>query len=139
MELLYDPFESSIGPLGGVLAGLAWLESMPAFAWLATFPCDTPFLPADLVAQLLSRSQSGTPVMARAAGQAQGLCALWPAGSGPRLRAGIANGTLRRMTDPLEALGGNFCDIVCSDDAFLNVNTPEDLARASLLAKENDL
>ena len=77
--------------------------------------------------------------MARAAGQAQGLCALWPAGSGSRLRAGIADRTFRRMTDPLEALGGNFCDIVCSDDAFLNVNTPEDLARASLLAKENDL
>jgi molybdopterin-guanine dinucleotide biosynthesis protein A len=137
MELLYDPFEPSVGPLGGIMAGLEWLETMPAFSWLATFPCDTPFLPEDLAAQLLACSGSGVPVMARSAGRAQGLCALWPAGSSPRLHAGIADGTLRRMTDALEALDGRFCDIACNEDAFLNVNTPEDLARAKLLAEGN--
>lgn len=127
---LFDPFDAKYGPLGGVLAGLEWAEAGPAFDWLATFPCDTPFLPDDLVSQLLAASRPGAPVMARVGEHTHGLCALWPAGSSPQLRGGIASGALRSMRSALEALAGNWCDIACDEDAFLNINTPEDLARA---------
>ena len=135
LPLLFDPFVSRCGPLGGVVAGLEWLEGMPAREWLATFPCDTPFLPEDLVAQLVAHSRPGIPVMARVGERTQGLCALWPAGLGASLRKGIANGTLRSMRSALDALGGQLCDIACHKDAFFNINTPEDLVEATVIAK----
>lgn len=139
LPLLLDPFEQSCGPLGGVLAGLEWLEEIPGYDWLVTFPCDTPFLPEDLVAQLVAQARVGVPAMARAGEQTHGLCALWPPGISAILRNGIADGTLRSMTSALDALGGRFCDIVCHEHAFFNVNTPEDLARASEIAQALDL
>src|SRR6478752_10148003 len=48
------------GPLAGVLTGLLWAREMSA-THLLTVPCDTPFLPYDLVEQLsldLYRSQA---------------------------------------------------------------------------------
>lgn len=134
LPLLFDPFDSQCGPLGGVLAGLEWLAGGNDFDWLATFPCDTPFLPRDLVSQFLAASRPDAPVMARAGDRTHGLCALWPISSGSQLRAGIASGALCSMTSALDAFGGAFCDIACAEDAFLNINTPETLALARALA-----
>lgn len=133
LPLLFDPFDSQCGPLGGIVAGLEWLEASQAFDWLASFPCDTPFLPNDLVSQLLADSRPGAPAMAMVGECTHGLCALWPAGAGMRLRAGIANGALRSMTSALEALHGGYCEIACEDNAFMNINTPEDLAQAKAM------
>jgi molybdenum cofactor guanylyltransferase len=130
LPLLFDPFESNCGPLGGVLAGLEWLEKLHAFDWLATFPGDTPFLPKDLVSQLLAASHPGTPMMAKVGERTHGLCALWPKGSSVRLRNDVASGALRSMSSALQALGGQLCEIACGEDAFMNINTREDLARA---------
>ncbi len=46
--VLPDLYDDRLGPLCGIVTGLSWCET----EWLATFPCDTPFLPRDLVAQL---------------------------------------------------------------------------------------
>ena len=43
--------DHEIGPLAGIVACLSWAARRSAI-FLATVPCDTPFLPLDLVAQL---------------------------------------------------------------------------------------
>src|SRR5580698_3712655 len=68
-----DVFDEKLGPLCGIVTGLAWSESQ----WLATFPCDAPFLHGALA-----------------------------------------------------AFDGVMCDIAAPDNAFFNVNTREELARA---------
>ncbi len=44
------------GPLAGIAAALRYAQSQGA-AWLATAPCDAPFLPLDLVARLAAAAE----------------------------------------------------------------------------------
>ena len=133
--LLPDAFDGNCGPLGGVVAGLEQLPSLNA-AWLATFPCDTPFLPRDIVATLLetARLAIGRPVVAVSSGQVQNLCALWPYQCLEVLREGVASGAFRSAWWTLDALNAVRVNISGEPHAFFNINTQEDLADAERLA-----
>lgn len=133
--LVIDTLPPGTGPLAGILAGLDWLAHNRGADWLATFPCDTPFLPRDLVAQLRAQAVDA-PVAARAEGRLQGVCALWPLACRDRLRAGVEHENWRSLREALERLGGTAIEIACDADAFFNVNTPEDLTRAETMARQ---
>jgi molybdopterin-guanine dinucleotide biosynthesis protein A len=122
-----DLFERKLGPLCGIVTGLTWCKS----DWLATFPCDAPFLPHDLVAQLAAHADT-RPVAARHGGRVHGVCGLWPRTSLARLKDGVDSGRLRSLHDALAEFDGIACDITAPDDAFFNVNTREELARAEI-------
>ncbi len=130
LTLLFDPIEKAIGPLNGILAGLEWLERSKRANWLASFPCDTPFLPSDLVAQLYAAGGGPVPVAADDNARVHGLCAIWPVACARELRIGLEQGRLRSVMSAVDALGGRTCRIDCGPDAFFNVNTPTDLASA---------
>jgi molybdopterin-guanine dinucleotide biosynthesis protein A len=134
IPLLFDVFDDDIGPLNGVLSGLEWLRSVQDAKWLATFPCDTPFLPADAVEQLWGSSTPGSPVAAEDLERLQGLFALWPLECADRLRAGLESGRLRSIQSALEAFGGRRHRFDNAADAFFNVNTKADLEIAQKIA-----
>jgi molybdopterin-guanine dinucleotide biosynthesis protein A len=123
--LVDDPAHPE-GPLAGVCAGLAWAQGLGADA-LATAPCDTPFLPADLVARLVDgwAPGDGARVAVSPAGMAP-LCALWPVpASLDLIREILAAGRhppIRRVLEDLRAVEVEFPD----PRAFDNLNTPED-------------
>jgi len=125
-DVLPDLYEEQRGPLCGVITGLEWLEA----DWLATFPCDTPFLPRDLVAQLAAQ---GAPAVVKD----MPVCGLWPRSALPHLRAALdAHGSVRRA---LTELGGREVEIAAPAHAFFNVNRFEDLQEAMrLLAQEDE-
>ncbi|MEI9886135.1 MAG: NTP transferase domain-containing protein [Rhizomicrobium sp.] len=131
--LLFDAAAERAGPLAGIVAGLEWLGTLDDTGWLATFPCDTPFLPRDLVAQL-SAGAGRAPVAARDGSRLHGVCALWPLDCLSQLREGVTRGTLRSVRGALDALGGTARDIAGDADAFFNVNTKDDLAKAEQIA-----
>src|SRR3546814_4064432 len=60
-----DAVEGYAGPLAGVLTGMEWAAAnAPGAAWVASFACDTPFFPEDMVARMVAaveaaRSQGG--------------------------------------------------------------------------------
>ncbi|MFQ6018748.1 MAG: molybdenum cofactor guanylyltransferase MobA, partial [Kiloniellaceae bacterium] len=69
------------GPLAGVLTGLEWAaQHAPACAYLASFACDAPFLPVDLVARLVSAVEAEGADLACAAsgGRSHPVFGLWP-------------------------------------------------------------
>lgn len=134
-ELVADAFGGEAGPLGGVVAGL---EKLPAAQWLATFPCDTPFLPRDLVSTLRAAAVADQPAVAVDSGRVQNLCALWPPACLDKLRDGVASGTLRSAWRALEVLDAVRVDVDAAPHAFFNVNTPDDLAEAERIACEPD-
>jgi molybdenum cofactor guanylyltransferase len=103
---------------------LSWSDS----DWLATFPCDTPFLPADLVAQLAKHADK-SPVVAKGAQ----VCGLWPKACLAQLKEGIESGALRSVLVAVEFFGGVVCDIHATEFAFFNINTPDDLKAAEAL------
>ena len=51
-EILEDPIKGHLGPLVGVLASLNWARKLNQ-KWVLTLPCDTPFLPKNLVESLV--------------------------------------------------------------------------------------
>lgn len=136
--LVQDAFDGDAGPLGGVVAGLQRLPSLSA-QWLATFPCDTPFIPRDIVVTLRTAAQqtAGKPAVAVAAGQIQSLCALWPHRCLDALRSGVASAAIRSVWRALDMLQAVRVDISAAPHAFFNVNTRDDLAEAEKLARDD--
>ncbi len=122
--------KTSQGPLSGVLAALDWAAPLGATA-VVSVAVDTPFFPADLVPQLClaaERSISGVAI-AVSGGKDHPTFALWPVGLRDDLRAFLASGVKTRVMDFARNHGAAraaFGD----DDAFMNVNTPQDLAKA---------
>nr|WP_255407772.1 MULTISPECIES: molybdenum cofactor guanylyltransferase [unclassified Achromobacter] len=136
------------GPLAGIAAGLAG-SPLP---WVVTAPCDTPFLPQDLVARLAAAlradsvtdaavagcatdratagAHGGAPriAVAHAGGRRQSVCMLLPVDLLPALRAYLDAG--ERKVDRWQDAHGCI-EVDCGDAAaFMNLNTADELAQA---------
>lgn len=122
------------GPLSGILAALTSADRMGATHVVST-PVDTPFLPGDLVPQLLLAAEASPSGLALAADPTgdHPATALWPVGLAPALSAYLAEGKAKvtRFTETHHAAHAQFPD----PRAFLNLNTPEDLAQAEAMLK----
>jgi molybdopterin-guanine dinucleotide biosynthesis protein A len=128
--VLPDPPGAPSGPLSGVLAGLLWARERGADL-LATTPCDTPFLPADLVARLARALQARDgAAVARAPDGPHPLCGLWRTSLIAPIGAMLEAGRHPPVRAALDRLGGR---MVAFGDAaaFINVNTRRDLALAA--------
>ncbi|MGL4235886.1 molybdenum cofactor guanylyltransferase MobA [Tabrizicola sp.] len=122
------------GPLSGVLAALLRAADLGATHLVST-PVDTPFLPGDLVPQLLLAAEGASEGLALAAAPDgdHPATALWPVEIAPALADFLAAGEAKVtcFTDAHQAARASFADA----RAFLNLNTPEDLARAEALLR----
>ncbi|MCX7888886.1 MAG: molybdenum cofactor guanylyltransferase [Rhodobacteraceae bacterium] len=129
--VIADPFPGGRreGPLAGILAGLDLAERRGA-AWLASVPVDAPLLPGGWVAALAALGRGGVPVMARSRdGRVHPVVALWPLSCRAGLAERFAAGE-RSIRAAAGSLGAVVATLEAGEDAFLNVNTPADLARA---------
>jgi len=124
---LYDEAGDALGPLAGVKVGLIWAEAQGA-RLLAVSPCDAPLLPDDLYVRLVEHADGG-PAMAETRDGRQPLCAVWPVTSLPDVRDALRGGAHPPTWQMLERIGARkvFFD---SPEAFVNVNTREDLEAA---------
>ena len=135
LPIVTDTIPGQAGPLAGIVAALEWARTLNDVTWLASFPCDTPFLPTTLVETLRKAAAGGVPVFAHDGARAQRLCALWPLACLDTLRNGVASGRLRSLYRAHDALGAIHCSIAAPAHAFFNVNTPADLREAARLAQ----
>ena len=122
------------GPLSGILAALNRAKALGATHLVST-PVDTPFLPGDLVPQLLLASE-GSPEGLALASTADGdhpATALWPVTLAPAMACYLSGGGAKvtRFTEAHHATRATFGD----PRAFLNLNRPEDLATAEALLR----
>ncbi|MGC1305089.1 MAG: molybdenum cofactor guanylyltransferase [Caulobacteraceae bacterium] len=128
LPLLPDAPGDPDGPLSGVKAGLVWAKAAGADL-LVTTPCDTPFLPPDLVSRLVSAlTQTSGAAVARTSEGLQPLCAVWRCDRLETIQAALAEGrhpSTRSVLDALDAVEAVFDD----PHAFDNINTPQDHAR----------
>jgi molybdopterin-guanine dinucleotide biosynthesis protein A len=128
-----DAIGGFVGPLAGLHVGL----TRAAQALVATVPCDSPFLPADLVARLLGalRSANAELAVARTFDQPHPVFAL------------VQRSVLPHLTDFLEG-GGRKIDAwyatlktveVAFDDeadAFRNINTVDELKQIDIRSEQ---
>ena len=127
------PDETRQGPLSGILAALEWAAPLGATA-VVSVAVDTPFLPADLVPRLClaAESSAGGVAIATSGGVDHPTFGLWPVGLRDGLREFLASGVKTRVMDFARGHGAMRADFG-DDGAFVNLNTPEDLAAAKAM------
>ncbi len=122
-------FADRIAGFAGPLAGLHAAMAHATTPWLVTAPCDSPFLPHDLVERLARglRESGARIAVARTGDQPHPVFALVDRSLQAHLEAFLATG--RRRIDawyaPLPVVEVAFDD----EAAFRNINTADDLAR----------
>ncbi len=141
LPVVADSVPDFAGPLAGILAGLDWAAANAAdCAWLVTAPGDCPFLPKDLLARLqAARIAAGTPLACARSGQwRHPVIGLWPIVLREDLRRALVEEDLRKIELWTQRHGIALADWPDAPvDPFFNVNTPEDAARATEIAREH--
>ena len=134
-EILEDPFKGHLGPLVGILASLNWAKNIKQ-KWVLTLPCDTPFLPQNLIESLLKVKNENPDldlVVAKSRGFNHPVIALWKTDNNLILKKAIEEG-IRKIdifTSQLKTIHVNFDEIDKSkSDPFTNLNSPKDLISA---------
>lgn len=126
------PGQRGAGPLAGIAAALAFAKA-EGFAWLSTAPCDSPFLPLDLVARLMAPIVAGGARAAVAVSSfgLEPMFALWPIDAIAQIEAALAAGRAspRGVLAEIGAAKAEF-EAQAGPDPFANLNTPADLAAA---------
>lgn len=119
-----DEVSGFAGPLAGLHAGLKAAEH----ALVVTVPCDSPFLPADLVARLRERLGDNDIAVAKTGEQAHPVFALVRKEVRDNLERFLREGG-RKIDAWYGAL--RFVEVPFDDeaDAFRNINTVEELKR----------
>lgn len=130
LPVVPDGLAGFAGPLAGVLSAMDWAAGLGA-ATVATAAADTPFLPCDLVARLAAGMGGAPAAVAVTEDGAHPTCALWRVDPREELREAL-DGGIRRVTDWTARLGA-VAVAFPGGEAFFNVNTPADLARAAAL------
>jgi len=129
LPVLADTIGDHWGPLAGILAGLDHLaDQWPHIRWLASFPTDSPFFPETLVARLAEALPGHEIAMATSRGQPEPVFSLWPVALAGELRRALTNG-VRKVEDFARAY--RLASVDFPEDAFFNINTPEDLQQAA--------
>ncbi|MDW6023696.1 molybdenum cofactor guanylyltransferase MobA [Mesorhizobium sp. BAC0120] len=141
LPVLPDTMEGYLGPLAGLLAGMDWAQATGA-AQIASVPTDSPFIPADLTARLMSSASPDRPALAASGGKHHPVVGLWPVALAGRLRDFLESGATYKVSAFAQECGAVLVDFpviaLTGDnvDPFFNVNTPEDLSLAEKVLEE---
>lgn len=144
LPVVPDSIPGFAGPLAGVLAGMDHAAEQGAES-IVTVAADTPFFPRDLVARLEGAAEGQTHPLVLAATERQGEATrsmkgglvrhptfgLWPVALRDDLRAALEDG-VKKVVIWTERHGGREA-VFPDEDAFFNVNTPEDLVQAEAM------
>jgi len=136
-----DDIPDFAGPLAGILAGLDWAaKNRPGIEWIASVPGDCPFVPRDLVAKLhAARIAENQPLACARSGEwRHPVVGIWPVS----LRGDLRHALMKEGLHKIEVFTRRHGIAIAEwpdkpVDPFFNVNTPEDLARAEALVREN--
>jgi molybdenum cofactor guanylyltransferase len=125
-----------IADYAGPLAGLQAAMMETAHEWIASVPCDTPFLPPELIAELHAAIADGAAeaAVAVAAGRRQPAVALYRRSVLPKLNGYLAAGG-RKLGSWLEGL--QLTEVSFADAAaFVNLNSAPELALANRILND---
>jgi molybdenum cofactor guanylyltransferase len=123
-------------PLAGLQAAL-YYGAAQGFDAVVTVPSDSPFLPLDLVERLLEAGEVSGAAIARSGGQDHYLTGIWTSAMAKPLGRLIEREGLRRVQDfVVKAKAEKVVWAAIPHDPFFNINTPDDLALAEQIVRE---
>jgi len=137
LPIIPDRIGGYLGPLAGIFSGLDWRrENRADAAWLASFACDCPFFPLDVVERLREKAEAeGASVAMAASGERHHpVFAVWSAAMAGTSETVLTKGGFRKMDDFIATLPNTRVEFPSDPvDPFFNINTPDDLKRAEAL------
>ena len=132
-----DVVEGFAGPLAGVLTGMEWARNnAPDCRWVASFATDAPFIPADLVARLMTavEREGADLACARSDGQDHPVFGLWRVDLAGDLRRAMVEEDMRKVDAWTARYRLAVADFATDPvDPFFNTNRPADLDEAERL------
>jgi len=135
LPVIADSIPDFAGPLAGILAGMDWVAAnKPGTEWIVSVPGDCPFLPRDLVAKLhAARITNGQALACAKSGDwRHPVVGLWHIGLREDLRRAVTVEDLRKIEVWTARHGIALAEWPDAPvDPFFNVNTPEDVAKAT--------
>ena len=140
LTVVKDVVDGFAGPLAGILTGLEWVRNnRPDCHWVASFACDAPFVPDNLVSRLSEAivEKNGALVCASSNGRDQPVFGLWPVALAGDLRSALVKEGVRKVdiwTGRHHLVRANWS--IDPIDPFLNVNRPSDLAKAEKVLRK---
>ena len=142
LTVISDAPGAGLGPLGGLLACLEWAAAhRPGRRAIVTVPCDTPFLPGDLVARLVAAAEieASRPACATGRDGLHPVIGVWPVALASALRRFLFDEHGRKTAEWARRCGAEPVSFPGPDDGLpavnplFNINTPEDLHAAEAL------
>jgi molybdopterin-guanine dinucleotide biosynthesis protein len=134
-QIIEDPIKGHLGPLAGILASLNWARQLNQ-KWVMTLPCDTPFLPKNIVKEMIKLKNKELDVdlvVAQSKGYNHPVIALWKSDLNLKLEKALNEG-IRKIdifTSSLKVAYVDFDKINNENfDPFTNLNSPLDLIKA---------
>lgn len=127
------PDTAGSGPIAGIASALSFGRSSGA-GLVLTIPCDTPFLPPDIVDRLAKALlPSAAAAIAASGGRLHPSCGLWRVEADAALPAYLASGRAS-LNGFAEALGAVEVEWpIAPIDPFFNINNETELAEAEAL------
>jgi molybdopterin-guanine dinucleotide biosynthesis protein A len=125
------------GSLGGIFSGLAAASGDAAF----TVACDMPFLHREVARLVVARAGEGDVVIPRVGEQLETMHAVYAKACLPHIEARLREGRFKIVGffDRVRVVEIDAREVArhrAPDVVFMNVNTPDELARARTLAAE---
>ena len=119
------------------LTAMQWAKkNFPQCAWVATFPCDTPFFPENIIKKFIEESEKNESLLlcATSHGRKHNIFGLWSLDLYDKLRDDLINSKVRKVQNWTEKNKIKNLEFKFKDyDPFFNINTLDDLELAKKL------
>jgi len=130
---LIEDYKKNLGPLGGVLTAMKWVEdNNKDYNWISTFPADTPFFKKSILQQFLKdiKPEESKLFFIKFNNTRHNIFGLWSIDLIKKLEEDLDNGE-RKVEVWANSIGVKVINMKFLDkDSFFNINTKKDLEEA---------
>ena len=132
--LVKDFIKGQLGPLIGILSAMKWIQQYnKKYKWIATFPCDTPFIDDSIIGKLKNCSLSNDHLLffLNSRKKRHNIFGLWSLKLIDILEEDIRSNNFRKVELWADKMGVQKIEVNTEGfDKFLNINTLDDLEDA---------
>jgi|TARA_B100000745_G_scaffold300449_1_gene254470 molybdopterin-guanine dinucleotide biosynthesis protein A len=138
LDIVKDSIKGFQGPLAGILSGMEYAQKKNT-KWIATFPCDAPFFPDNLVKKLLNtgKKKKKDIVIVKCNSRLHPVFGIWSVKLKNSLKEALVKNQIRKIYKWIEI--NNFAVVNFNYnklDPFFNINDKKDLKKANDIFKK---